>query len=149
MFWIPTVVLMSLSSSVSLPPTHTTYERTLTIPYVGHQTIRIAVDGHRAVRLKLDGAIDLEDTIGLSRDDNHDVVFDLGEGTQRMLGRLRARLVGASYDPRRDVARITIKPPLVPAVSVDLLRTTASAPPPPPLPPDAPTATPSPRRSRR
>lgn len=124
MFWIPTVVIIMCLSVSSLPPTHTSYEKTITIPYVGHQTIRIAVDSRAAVRLKLDGAISLEDTIGLRTDEKGSVVFDLGERTQRMLDRLRARFVGASYDPRRDVACITIKPPLVPALSVELSRTT-------------------------
>lgn len=116
----------SASSSCALPPVRAVYARTLQLPFVGEQTIRLHVLSRSRARLQLTGAFDVDDRrVAYWVDEDAKLRFAVGESTRRLLARTRTTLLHASYDAEADVALVVVRPGALPRLRVRLEREAA------------------------
>jgi hypothetical protein len=106
----------------SRPPVGGVYLRTVWLPVLGSQTIRLTVVSHSQLRLQLSGAICLDDTVAYVASPSG-LVFEFSPPTQKMLRRLRTTFRGAKYIVDTDHAIFSVSPPLtLGTVNVQLRR---------------------------
>lgn len=98
------------------------YERNITLPVLGSQRIRLRIldDAHAAIRMS--GAMTLEEEEFEYACHDDSFTFDLGPRTTSLLSTYHTRLQGATFLPHEDVAVVTVKPPLIPAMRIRMTR---------------------------
>ena len=99
--------LLVLALAIVRPPVGAVYARDITLPFLGKQRIRLRVDSRTKGTLSMRGALNLEDRVTFVGDG-----FELGAPTRAMLRRTFTTLRAASYDPSRDMAVVTVQPPM-------------------------------------
>ena len=104
------------------------YTGALQLPVLGQQSLRLTVTTDRQAQITLAGAINLNEPIEYSLGPEGKLAFILNEATDGVLKRLGTRLLQAEYHKANDSSEITIAPPLVPAIRVQLMRAEATAP---------------------
>lgn len=90
-----------------------TYERELSLPLLGKQTVWMRIESPTEATLKMSGALSHEDRVRYKAFRNGSFAFELGDDMQRLLSRVRTTVGEARYDPVKDEASITVHPPLV------------------------------------
>ncbi|KAG8465307.1 hypothetical protein KFE25_002614 [Diacronema lutheri] len=106
-----------------LPPVGAVYARSLTLPVIGMQTVRLAIEGERCARLVLTGALSLDEPLEYGIDRHSGAfTFELGAGTLRLLRGMGVSLTAADYTPAGDTASVTIKPPAIGPIRIELSR---------------------------
>lgn len=96
-----------------LPPVGAVYERTLSLPVLGAQTVRIGILTPRQATLTLTGALMLDELLSYFPDEKTGrLAFELSERTIALLRRLGVGLRTAEYAKIVDAAFVTIQPPL-------------------------------------
>jgi len=108
-----------------LPRVGAKYERTLRLPVIGMQTVRLTMTSEEEAFIELDGYVKVSDPLkywmgprGLD--------FELSTRTQQILKAMSVSLTSTEYNPRTDVAAVTIKPPAVPAIRIELFAAPAT-----------------------
>ena len=115
--------LMTAVGSRKLPPVGAVYERTLTLPVIGEQTVTLAILDGRLASITLAGALSLEEQLEYVLDDQTGkLLFELSEATELLLRRLRVGLDNAEYFHVEDQASVTIAPPLFRPIRIRLYR---------------------------
>ncbi|KAG8469712.1 hypothetical protein KFE25_006167 [Diacronema lutheri] len=105
------------------PPIGAVYERTLSLPVIGSQTVRIGIISARMATLQLSGALKLDELLSYFPDESgRGLAFVLGARTTALLRRLGVGLQSAEWSPREDVAFVTVAPPFVRPVVLRLER---------------------------
>jgi hypothetical protein len=119
----PAAAAASSCAPPPLPPVRAVYARTLQLPFVGEQTIRLHVLSRSRARLQLTGAFDVDDRrVAYWVDEESKLRFELGEPTLRLLARTRTTLLHASYDAEADVAIVVVRPGALPRLRLRLER---------------------------
>lgn len=115
--------LLAVVSATKLPPIGAVYERTLALPVIGSQTLRLSILDSRRANITLAGALSLDDELkyGLDRRTGK-LLFTLSEQTVSLLRRYRVGLNEAEYTDGIDEAYVTIAPPLIPPIRIRLDR---------------------------
>ncbi|KAG8460388.1 hypothetical protein KFE25_011879 [Diacronema lutheri] len=106
----------------ALPPLGSTYAHTLKLPVLGVQSFRLTIETGSAAHIAMDGAIRLAEPIEYGVGARGELDFKLSEGTQRMLRGFGVSLTAAEYCAQMDRAFVTVKPPAVPALKIQLNR---------------------------
>ena len=106
---LPYVLLLATTSS---PPVGAVYERTLTLPVLGKQHVRLRIDSRTRATLDLEGALSLRAPVQYRLDDEGHFEFVLDAPTRALLTRVRTSLGAAGYDAGTDTAHVTVHPPL-------------------------------------
>jgi hypothetical protein len=116
--------LVAPSRPATLPPVGAVYERTLRLPVIGMQTVRLSIGGEIAARIQLEGSLALDEALryGVDAKGGSGLSFTLSEGTQRLLRGMGIALTAADYEPATDTASVTIKPPAIPPIRIELHR---------------------------
>ena len=99
--------LVILALALARPPVGAVYARDISLPFLGKQRIRLSVDSRSKGTLSMRGALNLEDRVTFVGDG-----FELGEATRAMLRRTHTSLRSAHYDAERDVAVVSVQPPM-------------------------------------
>jgi hypothetical protein len=115
--------LLAAVSSSKLPPIGAVYERTLSLPVIGEQTLRLSILDSRRANISLAGALSLDEELryGLDRRTGK-LLFTLGAHAVTLLRRYRVGLNDAEYTGAGDEAYVTITPPLIPPIRIRLDR---------------------------
>lgn len=117
------VLLAQVGVSIPLPPVGAVYERTLSLPFLGAQTVRLGILTGKVATLKLSGALILDEMLSYFPDKRSGrLAFVLSERTNALLHRLGASLRSAEYAHGEDVAYVTIKPPFLRPIVLSLDR---------------------------
>ncbi|KAJ1636212.1 hypothetical protein T492DRAFT_960393 [Pavlovales sp. CCMP2436] len=112
-----------VSVASTLPPVGATYERTLSLPVIGSQTLSLTILDSTRAAIRLDGALTLNEFLSYWGGDGEDALeFALSSQTISLLRRLGVALSGAEYIEDADQAWVTISPPLIPPIRIRLDR---------------------------
>jgi hypothetical protein len=122
------LVLWMLAAVRVPPPPGATYVRNLTLPFLGRQRVWLRVESAVHATVKMRGALDLDDTVGFSVDDDGELRAELSDSTRTLLRRVRTSIHALHYDDATDVATVTVQPPLPLPVTISLARDDGAAP---------------------
>jgi hypothetical protein len=112
--------------SEGLPPVGAVYERTVALPIIGKQTVRLAIVSPHLASIKLLGALQLDEFLRYGSDaTTGELLFELSERTILLLRRLGVALRTAEYLVRSDEAYVTVAPPLIRPIRIRLDRSMA------------------------
>lgn len=129
LFIISSVAVLSrawASSADALPPTGAIYERTLRLPVLGTQSLRLEVLTQSRAVISLSGPITVREGLDYGVTEAGELFFTLGQRVRRMLQRLGVTMGRAEYLPHSDTALVNVHPPLLRALRISLFRVKAS-----------------------
>ena len=98
------------------------YERNLTVPVLGNQHIKLYIHSPSRASIEMRGALTLEPETFPFRQKGHNMEFELGPRTCVLLSRVHTKMCDAQYDPATDTPSVVVKPPMIPAIRIQLHR---------------------------
>ncbi|KAJ1632151.1 hypothetical protein T492DRAFT_990908 [Pavlovales sp. CCMP2436] len=112
----------AVADRAGLPPIGSVFARSLTLPVIGMQTVRLTIQGETDARIELAGALSLDQRLSYGLNKKGGFAFELSDATQKLLQGMGVALTDADYDAKGDQASVTIKPPMVGEIKISLDR---------------------------
>jgi hypothetical protein len=111
-------------------PPRATYEGTMNMPVIGRQTFRVRFMGGNRARITLKGKINLDELSNFTPTDASSdgsdggltLMMDFNEPTLEVLRSWGTRIRATRFYADDDFVMLVIKPPVIPAIRVRLLR---------------------------
>ena len=104
------------------PPPGAVYHRTVRLPVIGRQTVRLSIVSTTKATLQLQGALNIDEPVAYRISSTGELSFELTDATQAVLKRFRTSLIAAGFDPDTDGAYVIVWPPLPIPIRIRLYR---------------------------